>query len=140
MEKLEWENGLRILLLPEEDALSASVDVWVEAGSLYEDPAEQGISHFAEHMLFKGTEKRTARRISEEIDALGGSLNAYTTRQYTRFYAQVLSANPVSYTHLDVYKRQEYARPRSSRSLWNSREDAPPPTMKFSSIMAYRRS
>lgn len=93
MEKLEWENGLRILLLPEEDALSASVDVWVEAGSLYEDPAEQGISHFAEHMLFKGTEKRTARRISEEIDALGGSLNAYTTRQYTRFYAQVLSAN-----------------------------------------------
>ena len=94
MEKLEWENGLRILLLPEEDALSASVDVWVEAGSLYEDPAEQGISHFAEHMLFKGTEKRTARRISEEIDALGGSLNAYTTRQYTRFYAQVLSANP----------------------------------------------
>ena len=94
MEKLEWENGLRILLLPEEDALSASVDVWVKAGSLYEDPAEQGISHFAEHMLFKGTEKRTARRISEEIDALGGSLNAYTTRQYTRFYAQVLSANP----------------------------------------------
>ena len=86
MEKLEWENGLRILLLPEEDALSASLDIWVEAGSRYEDPAEQGISHFAEHMLFKGTGKRTARQISEEIDALGGSLNAYTTRQYTRFY------------------------------------------------------
>lgn len=94
MEKLEWENGLRILLLPEEDALSASLDIWVEAGSRYEDPAEQGISHFAEHMLFKGTGKRTARQISEEIDALGGSLNAYTTRQYTRFYAQVLAASP----------------------------------------------
>lgn len=62
MEKIEWENGLRILLLPEEDALSASVDIWVEAGSLYEDPARQGISHFAEHMLFKGTQTRTARR------------------------------------------------------------------------------
>lgn len=94
MEKIEWENGLRILLLPEEDALSASVDIWVEAGSLYEDPARQGISHFAEHMLFKGTRTRTARQISEEIDALGGSLNAYTTRLYTRYYAQVLAANP----------------------------------------------
>lgn len=47
------------------------MDIWVEAGSLYEDPARQGISHFAEHMLFKGTQTRTARQISEEIDALG---------------------------------------------------------------------
>ncbi len=94
MEKIEWENGLRILLLPEEDALSASVDIWVEVGSLYEAPARQGISHFAEHMLFKGTATRTARQISEEIDALGGNLNAYTTRQYTRYYAQVLAVNP----------------------------------------------
>lgn len=94
MEKHTWDNGLRVLLLPEKEAMSASVDIWVEAGSRYESPAEQGISHFTEHMLFKGTGRRTARQISEEIDGLGGALNAYTTRAYTRYYAQALAADP----------------------------------------------
>lgn len=94
MEKHTWDNGLRVLLLPEKEAMSASVDIWVEAGSRYESPAEQGISHFTEHMLFKGTGRRTARQISEEIDGLGGTLNAYTTRAYTRYYAQALAADP----------------------------------------------
>lgn len=91
MEKIVLDNGLRVLLAPMENALSASVEIWVAAGSRYEAPPQQGISHFVEHMLFKGTHSRTARRISEETDRLGGALNAYTTRHYTRFYAQVLA-------------------------------------------------
>ena len=87
-------QGLRVLLYPIEGAHSASVGVWVYAGSRYENTDKQGISHFVEHMLFKGTETRTARQISEEMDNLGGGMNAYTTKEYTRFYAQ------------DVYKRQ----------------------------------
>ena len=93
MEKIVLDNGLRLLLLPIEGARSVSVSVWVEAGSRYETAAQQGISHFAEHMLFKGTAARSAREISEEMDRLGGSLNAYTTQEYTRYYAQSLAEN-----------------------------------------------
>ncbi len=93
LEKLRLDNGLRVLLLPVEGALSASVGVWIEAGSRYEAAAKQGISHFVEHMTFKGTVARTARQISEEMDLLGGGMNAYTTKEYTRFYAQTLAEN-----------------------------------------------
>lgn len=93
LEKLRLDNGLRVLLLPVEGALSASVGVWIEAGSRYEAAAKQGISHFVEHMTFKGTAARTARQISEEMDLLGGGMNAYTTKEYTRFYAQTLAEN-----------------------------------------------
>lgn len=58
LEKLRLDNGLRVLLLPVEGALSASVGVWIEAGSRYEAAAKQGISHFVEHMTFKGTAAR----------------------------------------------------------------------------------
>lgn len=93
VEKRVLENGLRILLLPLEGARSASVGIWVAAGPRNETAREQGVSHFIEHMLFKGTGRRTARGISEEMDRLGGSLNAYTAREYTRYYAQTLSEN-----------------------------------------------
>ena len=93
LEKLRLDNGLRVLLLPVEGALSASVGVWIEAGSRYEAAAKQGISHFVEHMTFQGTAARTARQISEEMDLLGGGMNAYTTKEYTRFYAQTLAEN-----------------------------------------------
>ena len=93
LEKLTLDNGLRVLLLPVEGALSASVGVWVEAGARYEPADKQGISHFVEHMAFKGTHTRTARQISEEMDLLGGGMNAYTTKEYTRFYAQTLAEN-----------------------------------------------
>lgn len=93
MEKLVLENGLRILLLPMEGARSASVGVWVAAGSRHETEREQGICHFIEHMLFKGTVNRSARAISEETDMLGSSTNAYTAKEYTRFYAQTLAEN-----------------------------------------------
>lgn len=93
MERICLDNGLRVLLLPEEGALSAAVSLWVTAGSLWESDEQQGISHFLEHMAFKGTDRRTARQVSEEMDLLGGGMNAYTAREYTRYYAQTLAEN-----------------------------------------------
>ncbi len=83
-------NGLRIIgeFIPH--YRSVSVGLWVESGSQYETPRENGISHFIEHMLFKGTESRTARDIAEEMDAVGGQLNAFTSKECTCFYAKVV--------------------------------------------------
>ena len=92
-EKLTLKNGARILLLPEEGAHSVSASLWVTAGSAWEQPEEQGVSHFIEHMAFKGTFRRSAREISEEMDRLGGGMNAYTARECTRYYAQTLKEN-----------------------------------------------
>jgi predicted Zn-dependent peptidase len=72
---------------------SASLGVWVGAGSRDEQTDEHGISHFLEHMAFKGTAKRTARQIAEEIEAVGGDLNAATSVETTAYYARVLRAD-----------------------------------------------
>src|SRR5580692_12752042 len=72
---------------------SASLGVWVAAGSRDEEPDEHGISHFLEHMAFKGTRRRTARQIAEEIEAVGGDLNAATGVESTAYYARVLRAD-----------------------------------------------
>src|SRR5258708_10204048 len=72
---------------------SASLGVWVGAGSRDEQADEHGISHFLEHMAFKGTAKRTARQIAEEIEAVGGDLNAATSVETTAYYARVLRAD-----------------------------------------------
>ena len=93
MDKQVLDNGLRVIYLPIEGVRSASVGIWVSAGSRHEEPQEQGISHFIEHMVFKGTARRSSLDISEEMDSLGGGLNAYTTREYTRYYAQTLGEN-----------------------------------------------
>ncbi len=69
---------------------SVSVGVWAEAGARDEDEARHGMSHFVEHMLFKGTSKRTARQIADEMDSLGGHLNAFTDKEFTCYYAKVL--------------------------------------------------
>ncbi len=83
-------NGVRVLTEAMPQALSASIGIWVENGSRYEQPDENGVSHFIEHLLFKGTKKRSAARIAEEIDAVGGVLNAFTGKEYTCYYAKVL--------------------------------------------------
>ena len=70
---------------------SVTVGIWVENGSRFEPPRQGGISHFLEHLLFKGTERRTAAQIAEEIDAVGGVLNAFTGKEYTCYYARVLA-------------------------------------------------
>lgn len=69
---------------------SVSVGIWVDAGSRYELPEENGITHFIEHMLFKGTVNRSARQIAEEFDRIGGEVNAFTTKENTCYYAKVL--------------------------------------------------
>ncbi len=78
------------------DVSSASIGVWVGTGSRDESDAQSGISHFLEHLLFKGTATRTARDIAEAVDAVGGDMNAYTTKEYTTFYVRALSE------HLDL--------------------------------------
>jgi predicted Zn-dependent peptidase len=82
-------NGLRILTAPMESAQSVTCAIMLAAGSRYETEGTNGIAHFAEHMFFKGTERRpTARDISVEIDAIGGEFNAFTGKEYTGYYVK----------------------------------------------------
>ena len=83
-------NGLRIIGERIDHFRSVSVGLWVATGSQFEVPAEAGLSHFIEHMVFKGTARRTARQIAEEMDAVGGQLNAFTSKDCTCFYAKVV--------------------------------------------------
>lgn len=83
-------NGLRVAGERLTHLRSCSVGVWVRVGSMMEKPEENGLSHFIEHMVFKGTKKRSARDIAEEMDAVGGQLNAFTSKDCTCFYAKVI--------------------------------------------------
>jgi predicted Zn-dependent peptidase len=83
-------NGVRLLTESMPTMVSSTIGIWVENGSRYETPAENGTSHFIEHLLFKGTTTRTAAQIAEEVDAVGGVLNAFTGKEYTCYYAKVL--------------------------------------------------
>ncbi|MFN0114020.1 MAG: M16 family metallopeptidase [Paracoccaceae bacterium] len=84
------KNGLRVVTERMDGLASASVGVWVNAGGRHERPEENGIAHFLEHMAFKGTKRRTALQIAEEIEDVGGYINAYTSRELTAYYARVL--------------------------------------------------
>ncbi|MBQ8200905.1 MAG: insulinase family protein [Clostridia bacterium] len=88
----EWllPNGLRVVGERLPYLRSVSIGAWMHVGSMMELPEENGLSHFLEHMVFKGTIKRTARQIAEEMDAVGGQLNAFTGRDCTCFYAKVI--------------------------------------------------
>ncbi|GIF18495.1 putative zinc protease [Paractinoplanes tereljensis] len=86
-------SGLRIVTEAIPGTRSASLGVWVGIGSRDETPNMSGASHFLEHLLFKGTHKRTALQISAEIEAVGGETNAFTTKEYTCYYARVLDAD-----------------------------------------------
>ncbi|MGE5676018.1 MAG: M16 family metallopeptidase [Mycobacterium leprae] len=88
--KTTLPSGLRVITESIPYVRSASVGVWVGAGSSWETPQNMGISHLIEHMLFKGTPSRTARQIAQEIDGRGGNLNAYTAKEQTCYYAKVL--------------------------------------------------
>ena len=92
-EKITLPNGARIVFERMEGVRSVSLGIWVGAGSRFERAEEGGSAHFIEHMLFKGTEKRSAAQLAEEADALGGQLNAYTTRDNTCFYTRVLDTH-----------------------------------------------
>ncbi len=85
------KSGLRIGSERLSHVASVSIGVWVPVGSRHERPAEAGAAHFLEHLLFKGTSRRTARDIAAAFDRVGGEVNAFTTKEYTAFYARVLS-------------------------------------------------
>lgn len=85
----KFDNGLRLVTCPMTDAKSVSIGVWVGVGGRYEEDKTSGVSHFLEHMLFKGTKKRTAKQISQAIEGVGGNTNAFTTEECTCFYAKV---------------------------------------------------
>lgn len=88
--KIVLDNGLRVVTERMPALKSVSVGIWVNVGSRDEEAGEEGFSHFIEHMVFKGTATRSAARISHEIDALGGEMNAFTTRETTTFYVKLL--------------------------------------------------
>src|ERR1700724_1998981 len=83
-------NGLTVVTDPIANLESAALGVSVSTGSRNKLPPEMGLSHMLEHMAFKGTATRSARQIAEEIEAVGGYLNAYTSREQTAFHARVL--------------------------------------------------
>lgn len=87
------DNGLRIILEEIPTVRSLTIGIWIKTGSRFETKEENGISHFIEHMLFKGTSKRNAQQIAEEFDAIGGEVNAFTSKEYTCLYAKVLDTH-----------------------------------------------
>lgn len=89
-EKQTLPNGVRIVYEHMPHVRSAAIGVWVGVGSRYESPCEAGSAHFIEHMLFKGTAQHSASELAERMDAIGGQVNAYTTREGTCYYARVL--------------------------------------------------
>lgn len=85
-------NGVRLISQRVEYMHTVSIGIWVANGTRHETPDHNGIAHFIEHLLFKGTERRTARQISHEIDSMGGILNAFTGHEYVCYYAKVLAS------------------------------------------------
>ena len=89
-------SGLSLVTERMEDARSVCIGFWVGTGSRDEDGALSGASHFLEHLLFKGTDERSATAIAEAVDEVGGDFNAFTTKEYTSFYIRLLAE------HLDL--------------------------------------
>src|SRR5471032_1573458 len=83
-------NGLRIVTDRMDAVETVSLGIWVDVGTRHEAAAINGVARLLEHMAFKGTERRSALAIAEEIEAVGGHLNAYTSREHTAYYARIL--------------------------------------------------
>ena len=90
------DNGVRIVSMTMPHVRSVSMGVWVHVGARDETDAESGLSHFIEHMIFKGTVRRSAFQIAKEFDAIGGQTNAFTSMEHTCYHARVLD------THLET--------------------------------------
>lgn len=90
VQNITLKNGVRVVTERIPYLHSVSIGVWVKAGSSTETQEQNGISHFIEHMLFKGTESRNAREIAAVIDNVGGQLNAFTAKECTCYYVQVM--------------------------------------------------
>ena len=90
MEKFNLSNGMRVVVEEIPTVRSVSIGIWVKNGSRHESLDTNGISHFIEHMMFKGTEQRSARQIADLFDGIGGNVNAFTAKEYTCYFAKVL--------------------------------------------------
>lgn len=88
--KEQLPNGIRVVTEEIPHVRSVSIGLWVGVGSRDETDENSGIAHFIEHMMFKGTKNRSAKQIAEELDAIGGQLNAFTAKEYTCYYAKTL--------------------------------------------------
>ena len=92
IQKTTLPNGVRVVTENVPTVQSVSLGIWVATGARFEEASRRGISHFLEHMLFKGTERRpTAKQIADEMDMVGGYLNAFTDKEYTCYYARMLA-------------------------------------------------
>lgn len=89
-ELVKLSNGIPVLIKKIDTVRSAAIGVYVKTGSKYEKEGQEGISHLLEHMLFKGTKKRSAKDISEDIDNIGGHINAFTSKEVTAFYVTIM--------------------------------------------------
>jgi predicted Zn-dependent peptidase len=87
------KNGMRVITDRMDSVETVSIGVWVDVGTRHEPSQINGVAHMLEHMAFKGTERRSALDIAAEIEAVGGHLNAYTSREHTAYYAKVLKEN-----------------------------------------------
>src|SRR2546421_815825 len=96
IQKFRLANGVRLVLEPVGHVKSAAIGLWCKAGSRHEFEKEAGITHLIEHMLFKGTEKRSSKEIAESIEGRGGSLNAFTDKETTCYYCRVLADDLVN--------------------------------------------
>lgn len=92
LEIRKLSNGIRLIMDPVKEVESVTLGIWIKTGSLYEEKKYAGISHFVEHMMFKGTEKRTYSDISREIDRIGGSINAFTGKEATCYHVKLVSS------------------------------------------------
>src|SRR5699024_5567551 len=93
IQKYTCENGVRTVLENIPTVRSVTIGIWVLAGSRNETEENNGISHFLEHMFFKGTPSRTAQQIAEAFDSIVGQVNAFTSKEYTCYYARVLDTH-----------------------------------------------
>lgn len=110
-------NGLRIVTDANPQLESAAIGVWIDAGGRHETLEVNGVAHLLEHMAFKGTARRSARQIAEEIEAVGGHLNAYTSREHTAYYGRVLKADvPLAIDILaDILQHSSFAEDELAR-------------------------
>ena len=87
--KVQLANGLKIVTHPMAGKQSVALGIWIKIGGRYESDADKGISHYLEHMLFKGSKKFSCRKIKESIEGIGGSLNGFTSEELTCYLAKV---------------------------------------------------
>lgn len=109
-EKTLLDNGVRILTEQRSGTRAVSLGIWVENGSRHEQRPQGGLSHFVEHLLFKGTKRRSAQRIAQEMDSVGGVINAFTGKESTCYYAKVLDEHLPLATDLltDIFLHSEF--------------------------------